>query len=202
MFDAPPMSDMLRRLTNPIRNVRFSELFWSIFAVERLEHAIVLWKLLVCKLCSPSDKSGAFFALDFLLTRRGFSFLSDVERSNFYEPSLRRRVYAYVSHSIDIFTWYFNFVWDSVRDRLKNVKSLSGGNVEGVFLSDVTTSFGRFGLMRASNCDWLCGILGRVTEAAVVMHALPTRDLSVSSYFINFPWRTKAKFPQNFILVI
>lgn len=63
----------------------FSELFWSIFAVERLEHAIVLWKLLVCKLCSPSDKSGAFFALDSLLTRRGFSFLSDVERSNFYE---------------------------------------------------------------------------------------------------------------------
>lgn len=130
VFDAPPMSDMLRRLTNPIRNVRFSGLFWSIFAVERLEHAIVLWKLLVCKLCSPSDKSGAFFALDSVLTRRGFSFLSDVERSNFHEPSLRRRVYAYVSHSIDISRDILTSFGTWVRDRLKNVKSLSGGNVE------------------------------------------------------------------------
>lgn len=104
VFDAPATSDMPSKTHEPIWNVRFPELLWSIFAVGRLDTQLSCENCWCVNSYSPSDKSGAFFALNFPLTRRGFSFLSVVERSNFYEPSLRLQVYAYVSHSIDILT--------------------------------------------------------------------------------------------------
>lgn len=197
MFEAPATSDKPSKTHGTNLKCAFSELLWSIFAVGRLEHAIVLWNCW-CVNCVH---------LPISLGRSSLS-ISHWQDEGFRScqtlsvPISTKHVFAgkFMRTSIDIFTWYFNFGWDSVRDRLKNVKSLSGGgNAEGVFVSDVTTSSARRGGNCARSCDWLSAILGRVTEA-VVMHALPTRDLSVSSNFINFPWRTKAKFPPTSFL--
>lgn len=109
------------------------------FAVERLEHAIVLWKLLVCELsCSPSTTSGRFSLLGCLSNRRcsrrqdeGFLLsISNVFPSvrplqfiscfAFYECVLIERQGLWF---IDIRIILIIFRGIS-RDRLKNVESL------------------------------------------------------------------------------